>query len=59
MIAPCKGCKDRSPECHGTCQNYIRWKADHDIKKAKVEILKAKERMKHEDIRKAVERNKR
>lgn len=25
--APCKGCKDRTPGCHGTCEDYITWKA--------------------------------
>lgn len=22
---PCKGCYDRSVECHGTCEKYAEW----------------------------------
>lgn len=24
---PCKGCSDRTPECHATCQRYGAWSA--------------------------------
>ena len=26
MMGPCKGCKDRHPNCHSECDNYIKWK---------------------------------
>lgn len=25
--APCKGCQERTPGCHGSCEDYIAWKA--------------------------------
>ena len=25
-ICPCKGCSDRSAECHGSCSAYISWR---------------------------------
>ena len=27
MTAPCKGCPDRSPTCHGGCEKYRKYKA--------------------------------
>ena len=24
--APCYGCAERKPNCHGTCPKYIEWK---------------------------------
>ena len=24
--APCKGCADRYPACHGECENYKSWR---------------------------------
>ena len=29
MICPCKGCTDRTLTCHGFCQRYKEWKAEH------------------------------
>lgn len=26
MISPCKGCADRTVDCHGKCQKYNAWK---------------------------------
>ena len=26
--SPCKGCADRSPECHGTCEAYAAFRAE-------------------------------
>ena len=34
-IAPCKGCKERSAECHGSCERYAEWQQDHDKDKCK------------------------
>lgn len=27
VICPCRGCEDRTPECHGKCEPYLAWKA--------------------------------
>lgn len=32
--APCYGCTDRSPGCHGSCEKYTAWKAEKDAKNA-------------------------
>ena len=24
-VSPCKGCEDRSPKCHGTCEKYLEF----------------------------------
>lgn len=28
-INPCKGCKDRSAECHAACKRYKKWLDEH------------------------------
>lgn len=28
--SPCRYCEERTPECHGTCQKYTRWRAERD-----------------------------
>lgn len=28
--APCKGCTERRPGCHGSCEKYRQWKAERD-----------------------------
>lgn len=35
--APCYKCKKRTPECHGSCEDYKQWKSDHDEIKSKIE----------------------
>lgn len=33
MKCPCnKECPDRNDECHGTCERYHTWKAEHNKK---------------------------
>jgi len=35
----CKGCKKRATgekDCHSTCKNYIAWKKEQEIIKAKI-----------------------
>lgn len=29
MKQPCKGCKDRYPECHADCELYLEWNKEH------------------------------
>lgn len=29
VISPCKGCPDRSAECHGKCEKYAAWNDRH------------------------------
>lgn len=29
LIPPCRGCQDRKPVCHATCDRYKTWKARH------------------------------
>lgn len=26
---PCRTCTERHERCHGTCERYLRWKAEH------------------------------
>ena len=35
IMSPCKGCEDRSAECHATCKRYAEYRAqcDENIKK--------------------------
>jgi len=33
-ITCCKDCADRVPGCHGTCEKYLKQKAEHDAEKA-------------------------
>ena len=33
MSCPCKGCQERTDTCHGTCEKYKSWKAEHEKKK--------------------------
>jgi len=33
--APCKGCEDRNPECHGKCERYKAFQAENEKAKAK------------------------
>lgn len=37
MRAPCKGCTERTavPNCHMTCEQYLKWKAEDSIAKKK------------------------
>ena len=30
MMSPCKGCEERSAECHGTCERYAEYRAVHE-----------------------------
>ena len=30
MNAPYKGCRDRSPTCHGNCERYREYRAERD-----------------------------
>ena len=30
---PCRNCGDRKVGCHGKCEKYISWAADHEKKK--------------------------
>lgn len=32
-VSPCKGCKDRSPTCHGECEKYIEFQKQLDYEK--------------------------
>ena len=34
-INPCKGCKDRSAECHAKCKKYAEWHTEYLAKKYK------------------------
>lgn len=29
VISPCKGCEDRSAECHAKCEEYAAWVKRH------------------------------
>ena len=29
VIAPCKGCEDRTSECHADCERYAAWVKRH------------------------------
>ena len=31
---PCKGCLDRDAGCHGRCELYLSWQAEHNRDKA-------------------------
>ena len=44
MIYCCKGCDNRFPGCHGSCETYRS-------EKAKEDALKAAERKEHDGIR--------
>lgn len=35
--APCKGCDERYPKCHSTCERYIEWGKNRK-KKSEAEI---------------------
>lgn len=37
-IKCCQDCKNRHLGCHGTCQNYIKAKAENEQKKLKAKI---------------------
>lgn len=28
--APCMGCEDRNPECHGKCEKYAAYRAERE-----------------------------
>lgn len=30
---PCYGCEDRQVGCHGVCERYAAWKAEHEAEK--------------------------
>ena len=34
MIFSCKGCEERKPGCHGSCEKYKREKAEYEERKA-------------------------
>lgn len=36
MNAPCYKCQKRTPECHGSCDDYKQWKSDRDEVKEKI-----------------------
>ena len=39
VSCPCRGCDVRTPECHGTCDLYARYKEEYaDAKKQETEI---------------------
>ena len=33
-IPPCKGCTQRTVECHSTCEDYIEWAKVHNTERA-------------------------
>jgi len=33
LKCPCKGCEKRTLTCHGFCQEYKAWKAEHQAEK--------------------------
>lgn len=36
MLAPCKDCQDRHPNCHSTCEKYAEFKAENERRKAAI-----------------------
>lgn len=34
MEVPCYKCPDREPGCHGKCEKYAEWNADHQKHKS-------------------------
>ena len=36
-ISPCKGCPDRYPGCHGSCEKYKEWSDLYHAEKAHLE----------------------
>lgn len=45
MNAPCVGCKERHPLCHGKCAIYQTWKTGHDAESENRKRIRAEERM--------------
>ena len=42
MKAPCKGCQEREPGCHGKCDKYQAFRAEQDrILEARHEIVRS------------------
>lgn len=39
----CKGCNDRAPECHATCENYLKYKKALEGYNDKIKEEKSKE----------------
>lgn len=35
-VNPCKGCKERSADCHGSCERYAEWRQDHIERKREI-----------------------
>ena len=36
-VNPCYGCSGRVLGCHGTCEKYKAWKAEHDAAREKAD----------------------
>lgn len=34
-LPPCNNCKDRSSECHATCDKYAEWSDQHESERRK------------------------
>ena len=54
--APCKGCSDREPGCHGRCEKYAKWV--EPIVKAREARKQRNEAMNYEIDRMVKERQK-
>ena len=34
-VNPCKGCEERTPECHASCKKYLDWSEERAKERAK------------------------
>lgn len=39
---PCKDCPDRTEDCHGYCEEWKEWKAQHEKDKERERLYKLK-----------------
>ena len=37
---PCYGCTKRKVGCHASCENYLSFRANHDVEKASIQEKK-------------------
>lgn len=57
--SPCKGCKERTETCHGSCELYKAWKAEYGeyikaVKERRMQeyIMRDYEQKKHKNLKK-------
>lgn len=46
---PCKGCEERTEDCHGKCGRYVGWRAERDAAISKYKKSKETDQLTYDE----------